>query len=364
MSTRILIVEDDTAVREVLSEVLGLNGFEVVTATQGAEALGAIADRQPDLVLSDVAMPVMDGFALVRALRERPETRTLPVILLTALSEREQVRRGMDLGADDYLTKPFTSDELLRSIGARLDKKALIDELDAFAHTVAHGLKNALTPVLHGAERLAGRTGSLAECERDEVSRQVLAHARRIRSVIDELMFLTTLRKASLVCEPLNMETVTATVLARLEGMIHEFQATVDNTTHWPLAYGHAGWVEEIWVNYITNAIKFGGRPPQVAIGGELLPGQMARFWVRDNGRGLSPEEQRRLFVPFTRLGRTEDQGHGLGLSIVRRIVDRLGGRAGVESVPGSGSLFYFTLPAVDRQRQPRPPGDVRSQRP
>jgi len=94
-----------------------------------------------------------------------------------------------------------------------------------------------------------------------------------------------------------------------------------------------------------------GVRPPRVELGADVLPDGMLRFWVRDNGEGLSPEQQAQLFTPFTQLRTIHAEGYGLGLSIVRRIVERLSGEAGVESAPGQGSLFYFTLPPV-------PPGD------
>jgi signal transduction histidine kinase len=364
MRTRILLVEDDATLREMLAELLDLNGFEVAAATQGAEALGLLTEQPPDLVLSDVAMPVMDGFALVRVLRERPETRNLPIILLSARTEREQVRQGMDLGADDYITKPFTTDELLRAIQVRLDQKALIDELDAFAHTVAYSLRSILGPVLDGAELLAEAGDSLDESRRDQTARRILAHARGIDRVIDELLLLSKLRQAVLICEPVHMDQVVAKVLGRLAAPIRDAAATVDTAANWPLAWGHPAWIEEIWINYITNAIQYGGNPPRISLGGEQLSDQTVRFWVRDNGRGLTVEEQARLFVPFTRLGHGRNAGHGLGLSVVGRIVDRLGGRVGVESVLGGGSLFSFTLPAVQPGRRTLLPGDYRSQRP
>jgi len=108
---------------------------------------------------------------------------------------------------------------------------------------------------------------------------------------------------------------------------------------------GHAEWIVEVWANYLSNSIKYGGQPPRVKLGAEVQPNGMVRFWVRDNGPGLSPEEQARLFTPFTRLDQVRAKGHGLGLSIVRRIVEKLGGQVGVESQIGQGSSFFFTLP-------------------
>ncbi len=107
--------------------------------------------------------------------------------------------------------------------------------------------------------------------------------------------------------------------------------------------------MEEVWFNYISNAIKYGGQPPRVELGADFPPDApgMVRFWVRDNGPGLTPEEQSRLFTPFTQVRHT-GRGHGLGLSIVKRIVEKLGGQVSVESQPGQGSTFFFTLPAAE----------------
>ena len=119
----------------------------------------------------------------------------------------------------------------------------------------------------------------------------------------------------------------------------------------WPVALGHAPWVEEVWVNYLSNALNYGGRPPRVELGATTRPDNTVCFWIRDNGSGLTPEEQSRLFTPFTRFdpksGRGRAKGHGLGLSIVRRIVGKLGGEVGVASEVDHGSVFSFTLPAA-----------------
>jgi two-component system sensor histidine kinase/response regulator len=137
--------------------------------------------------------------------------------------------------------------------------------------------------------------------------------------------------------------------LQRLADRLVELDAQITLPDEWPQALGYATWVEEVWVNYLSNALKYGNYPPQVELGASPAPGGMVRFWVRDNGDGISPQDQARLFTPFTRLDQVRARGHGLGLSIVRRIVEKLGGQIGVESEgqPGRGSTFSFTLPAV-----------------
>jgi signal transduction histidine kinase len=135
----------------------------------------------------------------------------------------------------------------------------------------------------------------------------------------------------------------------RLADLIGEHQADIILPDAWPTALGRGPWVEEVWVNYISNAIKYGGSPPRVELGATRQAGGTVRFWVRDNGPGLTPEEQARLFRSFERLDRVRAKGHGLGLSIALRIVEKLGGQVGVDSQVGQGSVFSFTLPSADR---------------
>jgi two-component system sensor histidine kinase/response regulator len=168
-------------------------------------------------------------------------------------------------------------------------------------------------------------------------------------------------RRTEVVTEPLDMAGIVAEARLRLVHLIGDTQADIilQDASAWPVARGYGPWVEEVWVNYLSNALKYGGQPPRVELGADPLSipltsgGEegrvMVRFWVRDNGQGVTPEDQARLFTPFTRLDQARAKGHGLGLSIVRRIVEKLGGQVGVESdgVPGQGSTFFFTLPGV-----------------
>ncbi len=115
------------------------------------------------------------------------------------------------------------------------------------------------------------------------------------------------------------------------------------------MALGHAPWLEAVWVNYISNALKYGGTPPRLTLGASREGDGLVCFWVQDNGDGIQPDEQQKLFTPFTRLAQYKVQGNGLGLSIVSRVIEKLGGDVGVESTgrAGDGSRFYFTLPVA-----------------
>ncbi len=228
-------------------------------------------------------------------------------------------------------------------------------ELDAFAHTVAHDLKNPLSVVSGYTEFLVMYLDQLEPAQLKEVSELAAHSALKAVDIVNNLLLLASTNKQAVELKPLDMAKVVQETQHRLRNMIKEYQPDIIPPAAWPTALGHAPWIEEVWVNYVSNALKYGGRPPRLELGGELLPivsssnvtPRLVRFWVRDNGPGLTPEEQARLFTPFERLSQVKVSGYGLGLSIVKRIVEKLGGTVHVESEVGHGSTFYFTLPAV-----------------
>jgi signal transduction histidine kinase len=228
-------------------------------------------------------------------------------------------------------------------------------ELDAFAHTVAHDLKNPLGVVSAYSEFLANYIDRLDPPEVTQAAHMAGQSALKAVSIVNNLLLLASTNKQEVELKPLDMVKIVEETQNRLKNMILEYQPEINLPAAWPLALGHAPWIEEVWVNYLSNALKYGGHPPRLDLGGDLLPNvagtditsRLARFWVRDNGRGLTPSEQARLFTPFERLSQANIGGHGLGLSIVKRIVEKLGGTVGVESEAGQGSTFYFTLPAT-----------------
>jgi signal transduction histidine kinase len=174
---------------------------------------------------------------------------------------------------------------------------------------------------------------------------------RKSLNIVDELLVLASVRQQEIEPEPLNMAKIVDDAHQRVLHMAEESRAQITIPEHWPSACGYSPWVEEVWVNYLSNAIKYGGEPPIIVLGSR--PEQnMVRFWIADNGRGILPEAQGQLFTPFTQLTEVSIKGHGLGLSIVRRIVNKLGGEVGVhsEGIPGKGSTFSFTLPSGTRQ--------------
>jgi predicted ATPase/signal transduction histidine kinase/tRNA A-37 threonylcarbamoyl transferase component Bud32 len=218
-------------------------------------------------------------------------------------------------------------------------------ELDAFARTVAHDLKNPLGAVAGYSEYLLDNLGELEPGEAEKVLENIRRASHNASSIVDELLLLAGVRKQKVQAVPLDMRAIVRQVQQRMAYMLREYGGELTAPSVWPTALGYAPWIEEAWTNYISNGLKYGGSPPRLSLGAGPEPDGQVRFWVRDHGPGVPVESQGRLFAEFTRLDEVRAEGHGLGLSIVRRIIERLGGRVGVESTPGEGSLFFFTLP-------------------
>lgn len=381
---RVLIAEDDYLVSEMIKEMFEEMQHHTVVgkATDGQQAIEMTQSIRPDIVLMDIKMPNMDGIEATRRIYECCPT---PVVMLTAYETPKLIAEANAAGAGAYLTKPPSAREMervisiararfedmmkLRRLNAEL--QAHNEELDTFDHTVAHDLKSPLSRIVGYAELLEESYAELSAQELRHCLRAIAKNGRKMHSIINELLLLAGVRKAEETTpRPLDMARIVNEALERQRDLIEVHQANVILPESWPTALGYAPWVEEVWDNYISNAIKYGGQPPRVELGADFpltslpqtekaakrpegtakrpegMERELVRFWVRDNGHGLTAEQQARLFTPFVQLDQVRTQGHGLGLSIVRRIVEKLGGQVGVESQVGQGSVFSFTLPA------------------
>ena len=228
-------------------------------------------------------------------------------------------------------------------------------ELDAFAHTVAHDLKTPLSLVLGFADLLCQGQKEMTEAERSKYLQSIAQNSQRMSNIVSELLLLAQVRKYQVEMTPVPMADTVSSALDRLDHMIQKSGAQIHLPVAWPAAQGHAGWIEEIWVNYISNALEHGGYAVHIELGADVQSDGMIRFWVRDSGPGISPDDQQELFTPFTRLAQVQTKGQGLGLSIVRRIADKLEGQVGVDSELGQGSTFYFCLPQSDQTESHTP---------
>ncbi len=245
------------------------------------------------------------------------------------------------------------SENKLRLVNKKLEAEVeergrLIEDLDAFAHTVAHDLRNSLGSVYSSTEIIEecikeGKTAIL-----NEFSGHIKASAQKAMHITHELLLLATVNHHEVEKKQLDMGRIFIDAQSQVKELIKSSGAQISFPEEWPVSLGYAPWIEEVWVNYLTNAIKYGGAPPVISIGA-LSEEHYIRFWIKDNGNGISPAAQEKLFKKYSRLTPEKAEGYGLGLSIVKRILRKMGGYVGVDStgITGEGACFWFSLPTV-----------------
>lgn len=235
----------------------------------------------------------------------------------------------------------------IRLLAEIKEKEKLIDDLDAFSHTVAHDLKSMLSAIVTASSLMEWGIDNMTKAEQLEVNDLISQSATKTMSITRELLTLASVRQQEIVLRPVIMLNLVQEALFRLKDIISEKNVQITLPETWINVMGYDSWIEEVWLNYISNAVKYGGNPPVIQIGCTALENNRVKYWIKDNGDGISPEEMETLFIKFSRLNNVRAEGHGLGLSIVKRIVDKLNGELGVESknMQGEGSTFYFILP-------------------
>lgn len=399
---KILVVDDEPKIQPLIEQLFAKQirreGYEFLFAANGREALNQVM-QHPDIeiILSDIKMPLMDGLALLMEIQRLKQNFNpmLTIVMVSAYDDMENIRRAMNGGAFDFITKPINPVDLratiaktvdhvqllreaiekkkkaeksLQQLNAELEKRVeartaelvaanealqtINAELDAFAHTVAHDLKAPLANVIGYTEVL--------ERDAPDMSAETLiqfgqgAHRAAVKAskIIDELLLLAGVRKQTVELAPIPMGSIIEQVKERLAPMITKTEAKLILPESWPVAIGYAPWVEEVWANYLSNGLKYGMHQNslKLELGATHQQDGFIEFWIQDYGFGIAPKDQQNLFTEFTRVTQFRFQGQGLGLSIVRRIVERLGGQVGVESegIPGQGCKFYFTLPSIE----------------
>ncbi|HSH03688.1 MAG TPA: response regulator [Anaerolineae bacterium] len=365
-TTPILVIDDNFVNRHILQKMLTKAGYYVDTAVDGMDGLRCIESKSYALVLLDLMMPNWDGYDLLTHLASQRTFSLPPIVIVSAMDDMESVIRCLELGATDHLPKPVPESLLLAKVKTILtvhkQKRQLQDlvgrlneknqelarqnqELDAFAYTVAHNLKNGLTSISLFAELIQEESFEAGYEDIGSYVMRILESHQDMQTTIEGLLLLARIRKvADVPQERLDVKGLAEQAYQRVAHTQQIEVVSVIWEEDWPLAVGYEPWVVEVLSNYLSNAFKYGGRPLEVRVGGDR-DGEFGRYWVRDNGEGIAAGDQERLFVPFERLNQVVAEGHGLGLAIVQRIVERLGGKVGVDSVMGEGTVFWFTLP-------------------
>ncbi len=303
------------------------NVFQLIHTDNHAQVMDAVQNLQSAETnqVVEVSLAKQDG-----------EWITVEAILSTVYSDNQKVDQIL-LSARD-ITQRKQTEQALRQANT---------ELDAFARTVAHDLKTPLGIIIGYAEYLYEVAPNSPIDEIMELITRVIEGGHQGANIVNELLLLAGVRKQQVPIRALDMGQVISQARQQLTFLINEYQSEIHFPDTWPKVMGYGPWIREVWVNYLSNGLKYGGKPPRLELGAVPQPDDMIRFWIKDNGPGIPPDSQSRLFTEFTRLEEVRADGHGLGLSIVRRIIDKLGGEVGVNSKLGEGSTFYFTLPAA-----------------
>ena len=356
MPETILIVDDTPANLGVLVETLGVAGYQLMVAEDGEEALAQTLQTQPDLILLDVMMPGIDGFETCRRLKERAETKDIPVLFMTALNETTDKVKAFAAGAVDYIAKPIEHEEALARVGTHLAIRRLQRELQEqialkqrFMKIAGHDLRNPLFLILLATELARRQTGIPPKVIRFlESIEESAAHIRRI---IDTFLEIRT---------PLPSQDTGGVDLGLLGTAVvrqHEHAAerknirlTLDNVEDLPLVRCEAALSYQAFSNFISNALKFTPVGGQVTVRTRLLD-KSVRVEVEDSGPGVPVNERERLFRKPGRLSPRPTAGEestGHGLTIVKQLVESQQGRVGASFPTEGGSVFWFELPVAD----------------
>lgn len=354
-SGTVLVVDDQPANLHVVATLLARNGFEVITAGNGEQALAIATTQSPDLMLLDMLMPGMDGFALLARIKQTPQLLRLPVVFLTAAQDRELLLRAFDAGAVDYVTKPFMPEELLARVGAHVGLKQARDRLERVAHEreqlvnlVAHDLKNPLSSVLFASDILInngvrpGRRPRYLQMIHDSAV-DALGYIKRYLETQAR-----TANGGAHADARAHLPEIVAWLVGRyelqLESRDRKLRVVLPERCE-PVAID-ALVLRQVAENLLSNALKYApGSDIELSVRCSV-PG----YWqmlVEDRGPGVDTQQQRKLFRPFVRLGEergSEDISSGLGLSLARQIVNDAGGELWYEDREGGGARFVIEL--------------------
>lgn len=368
----ILIVDDLPENLQVLAGHLIEQGYEILAATNGPRAIALVRNRKPDLILLDIMMPDMDGFAVCAELKADEHSADIPVIFITARTDTEDVLHGFELGAVDYVTKPFRATELLARVRTHLELKAsrdlfstynkqlerisrhlrrLNEDKNRFLSIVSHDIRGAFGNVI-SVSRLLTDSEPVDDEEAGQLLTDIGIEAEHMISLAENLLNIDAIERREI---QLRSETVETQGLLDFSIQAHQMASQAKNIRFLlqcdgaPIR-GDLTACRQIVSNLVSNAVKYSSPDSRVWIEARRDGDGWVRVSVRDEGPGISGEDQKKLFRPFTRLTRQADSiehSIGLGLSIVRLMAEGMGGTAACESQPGNGATFVVRLPAA-----------------
>ncbi|MBC8017826.1 MAG: response regulator [Verrucomicrobia bacterium] len=404
----ILIVEDSPTQAEQLRFILEKNHYCVSVARNGKEALAMMNQVQPGLIISDIVMPEMDGYELCRRIKDHDEVCNIRIILLTSLSDPLDVIRGLECGADNFITKPYNEEYLISRIGyllgnryepqdcaslpelkitfegkefgitssrnqildlllstyetAILKNKELIrtrnelnerneqlknavHDLEAFNYTVSHDLRQPLNYIGMASQAIKQLSDDKLDEESKECLNLVVNGVKQMSDLIETLFRFSNSAHSEMHQKMVDLSINARIIAANLKTTEPERQVSF-KIAEGLMAYGDSGLLYVVLENLLGNAWKYTGEQRQAVIEfGSVEYNGTTAFFVRDNGPGFDMADAEKIFIPFKRLsGMARFKGHGVGLATVERIIRRHDGKVWAEGQPGSGAVFYFSL--------------------
>ena len=358
-----MVIDDESWLREMIRLALEQHGFEVIEAANSAEGCAQAREQLPDLILCDVNMDKAGaGYMTLAKLREDPATAAIPFILMTGLADAAGMRHGMDLGADDYLPKPFKVDDLYATVKARLRKAQTVREeaekklsllRSQISQMLPHEMRTPLNGIISNAELLATAAGSLDAKTIAEMSQEICTSGQRLERLIENFLIYAQLEivasdpqsinalRSAKSSRPAELVRTSSVAQAEIAGRLNDL---ILDLTDAPLPMAE-DYFKKIAVELVQNAVKFSEAGSAVRVRLTANAAEVV-LSVQDEGRGFSTEQISRIgaYIQFERKMQDE-QGFGLGLAIAKKLVELHGGELIIESNPGTGSKVTVKLP-------------------
>lgn len=366
MKKKILVIEDEDLVREGIVLILQVNGYDVYTAENGKKGVAVAFDVVPDLVISDIMMPELDGFGVVDALRSNKVTSTIPFLFLSAKADKSDIRQGMNLGADDYLTKPFEIDELIEAVNARLDRasaeKEIAEEIanvrlnelrTNLTFSLPHEFLTPLNGILGLSNILMNNLDNFDKNDAIEMLREINQSGRRLQRLIENFLLYSKLEFISRDRESVPefrklLTPAAADVVSDIASIVagqHKRISDIELNLADSAVLCSSVYLSKIVEELIDNAMKFSELSTKVSVyAGES--GEHYIVKVSDNGRGMSDEQLKKIggLAQFDR-HLYEQQGAGLGLAVTQKLVELYSGKFQIESDRTKGTVVTVHLP-------------------
>ena len=365
-STSILIADDDVAIRTMIKQILASEGYTVIVAPDGAEALRLARENKPDLILTDVKMPNMDGYQVCQAIKGDPAMKHVPILVLTVLDRNEERVKGLDAGADDFINKPFNPAELLARVRAFLRTKSLHDELqrsyirlkeledmrDALTGMIIHDLKSPLN-VISGSIQvtLESLSGGDANSKDDiRLLKNAEASCRHMMSLLNDILDVSRLEQHQLPLkkEKVSMEEIVKECLELLEPLRIKYDVLfkTEFQPNLPAVSADRVIAQRVITNILSNSLKFTPPEGSITVYGKSM-GKEIEIAIQDTGIGIPEKYHTRIFEKFFQGNEFEStrKGQGVGLTFCKMAIDAHGGRIWAESKENEGSRFIIRLP-------------------